>query len=492
MKQIFKSLVLVAAAVATLTSCEKAPEVTPTPEEFTLTVNATLPAPAGTKTYLGELDATNGYPVLWSEGDAVKVYELSYVDGVKDVIHNAVSTSTELSADSKTATFKGLSFTDETPSANADEFEYLALYGNTTNEPANKYANYKSWTLKIPTEQTPAAVNQFDSAAALMVAYDADNATRQSTLDLDFHHVGAYGMLNIVGFDCGNEVIKSVTFSTPQTDISGNVWYYYIGNTTSPANQNTNKEVTVNLSSIIEDIDYSNFNACFVATPSTFEEGDVIKIVITTDSNTYTKSITLNSVQASALKFVKGEIVSFSADFSSVTADPKGDKYEKVTSLTNLADGDEIILVIATDGDYYAAGTLTSNKYPGKGITESAGVIYLPIGNSDYTVLRLSQNVVTADNVKWSLYDTLKNKYLGYSSGTNFAQVDSASDNNGGFWKITESTDGKFSITNVKTNTRGILYQFSNQNKFAPYATSNLTSNNAPNYSEPYIYKKVN
>ena len=93
MKQIFKTLVLVAAAVATLTSCEKAPEVTPAPEEFTLTVNATLPAPDGTKTYLGDKVGTE-YPVLWSADDAVKVYELSYVDGVSDVIHNAVSTST--------------------------------------------------------------------------------------------------------------------------------------------------------------------------------------------------------------------------------------------------------------------------------------------------------------------------------------------------------------------------------------------------------------
>lgn len=66
MRQVFKSIMLIAAAAMAFTSCQK--EETAAPE----TVSATLTMHAGveqTKTYLGENNA-----VLWGKGEAVTLY----------------------------------------------------------------------------------------------------------------------------------------------------------------------------------------------------------------------------------------------------------------------------------------------------------------------------------------------------------------------------------------------------------------------------------
>lgn len=473
MKQIFKTLVLVAAAVATLTSCEKAPEVTPAAEEFTLTVNATLPAPDGTKTYLGDKVGTD-YTVLWSADDAVKVYELSYVDGVSDVIHNAVSTSTELSADSKTATFKGLSFTDKTPSANADEFDYLALYGNTTNNPREKYEDpHKSWTLKIPNQQAPTAANQFDSAAALMVAYDTENPTRPSTLDLTFKHVGAYAMLNIEGLDCGEEVIKSVSIETSK-EISGNIWYYYLTKTTTKASSSTFTSIIVDMSK--QPIaNKRNFNVCFVATPTDFVANDVLTFKVTTDANTYTKEVTVTE----AFSFVQGKILQFSANFATITADViEGTNFELVTDVAKLDTGDEIILVANNNGVYYApTNSVTSNKLNAKQVAWKDNVVTLTDADSTVNVLTL-----TKIEGKWSLRSDLQDAFVCWNSGTKFKFNASTSVNND-YWTITSN-----GFTCVGDDTRSIWYQISG-NRFGPYSN---TSGVGTDYVIPAIYKKDN
>lgn len=484
MKQIFKTLVLVAAAVATLTSCEKAPEVTPAPEEFTLTVNATLPAPDGTKTYLGDKVGTE-YPVLWSADDAVKVYELSYVDGVSDVIHNAVSTSTELSADSKTATFKGLSLTDKTPSANADEFDYLALYGNTTNNPREKYEDpHKSWTLKIPNQQAPTDANQFDSAAALMVAYDSENPTRPSTLDLTFKHVGAYAMLNIKGLDCGDEDIKSVSIETSK-EISGNIWYYYLTNTTTKASSSTSTSIIVDMSK--QPIaNKRDFNVCFVATPTVFEADDVLTFKVTTDANTYTKEVTVTE----DFSFVQGEILQFSANFATITADViEGTNFELVTDVTKLDTGDEIILVAVLNDVYYAAGKFASNKLSGTSVIWKNNVITVQDGD-EVDVFKLTNT----DN-KWMFESSRQTpaSILNWKSSTDFKFTDpETASTEYAYWTITNAGTNQFDIVNLASTststTRQILYQFSGT-RFAPYGESNASK--TAEYSRPYIYKKV-
>ena len=138
MKQIFKNLVLVAAAVAALTSCEKAPETNPTPEEFTLTVNAALPAPESGRTYLGDRDG-DAYPVLWSEDDKIRISQVPYYTADCVEFEAAGNTSSVYSksitrsADNTTAFFEMNSFPNA-PAENANFFDYLAIYGGSDYE----------------------------------------------------------------------------------------------------------------------------------------------------------------------------------------------------------------------------------------------------------------------------------------------------------------------------------------------------------------------
>ena len=490
MKQIFKSLVLVAAAVATLTSCEKAPEVTPTPEEYTLTVNATLPAPEGTKTYLGELDATNGYPVLWSADDKIRLYEVSYTSeggtnfrkGGNDSLHTsqyATSNLIERSDANATATFSGLNFTKPLDEG-VDYFDYVALYGNT-----NALSFYRRYNengtyiqLEIPGTQTPQALNQFDENAALMAAKSLGNSSRCSTLNLNFVHLVAYGMLNITNLDCGSEKIQSVTFTSDNHNITGQSKYLYadVNDVFSIDTKNALPGVTVNLSEL--SIDSENFNVPFAIAPTTFVVGDVITIEVATDKNVYMKEITLTAAQAEKFDFVQGGVLKFTANFAGVGT-ASVDEYKLVTDVATLAEGDKIILVgkKSSDNTYYAAGVLST--------TATTYLTSIAIGapNSDnvISITNTDVDVFTMDmcNDHWRFESTIQSgKYIGWSSGNSATYSATGTKQE---WTISIA-DGQATITNVKDDARKLQYNASSP-RFASYTT---------NQTLPSIYKKVN
>lgn len=501
MKQIFKSLVLVAAAVATLTSCEKAPEVNPTPEEYTITVNANLPAPEGTKTYLGELDATNGYPVLWSEDDKIRLYEVSYTSeggtnfrkgGDSDSLHTsqyATSDLIERSDANATATFSGLNFAKALDEG-VDYFDYVALYGNT-----NALSFYRRYNengtyiqLEIPGTQTPQSLNQFDENAALMAAKSLGNSSRCSTLNLNFVHLVAYGMLNITNLDCGSEKIQSVTFTSANHNITGQSKYLYtdVNDIFSIDTKNALPGVTVNLSAL--NIDSENFNVPFAIAPTTFDVGDVITIEVATNKNVYRKEITLTAAQAEKFDFVQGGVLKFTANFAGVGT-ASVDKYKLVTNVDDLKDGDKVILVgkKSSDNTYYAAGALSGTYLLSIAVGAPNSDKVISITNTDVDVFTMNSY-----NGHWRFESTIQSgKYIGWSSG-NSATYSATGTNQE--WTISIA-DGQATITNVATTTnyddngnpitsddRKLQYNASSP-RFASY-TSKQTL--------PSIYKKVN
>ncbi|MBO5903422.1 MAG: BACON domain-containing protein [Tidjanibacter sp.] len=354
MKKILKSLVLVAAAVATLTSCEKAPETNPTPEEFTLTVNAALPAPESGRTYLGDKDG-DAYPVLWSEDDKIRLYEVSYASNGGQEFTSGTSQSKYkqsesivISDDHTTATFPEISLAS--PIANADYFDYIAYYGNT--ESMGMYRRYNNppyLKVTIPNAQTPKVVDgavQFDSAAALMAAKSLSHINRQAELNFTFKHLVAYGMLNITNFNSGSDKVVSVTFGNTNHNIVGQSRYLYTdaNDATVIDSSNVYKEVTINVAAL--DVSSANFVVPFAIAPTTFASGDEIFISVATESGTtYTKEITLTDDQAKNFDFKQGTIVDFSANFNGVLADTP-------TTIADILAGanDEVFKVDGTVG----------------------------------------------------------------------------------------------------------------------------------------------
>ena len=421
MKQIFKTLVLVAAAVATLTSCEKAPEVTPAAEEFTLTVNATLPAPDGTKTYLGD-KVGDEYPVLWSEGDKIRVSQVPYVK-TGDVyayfgdMSSANSKSMERFAENTKATFTLDNFSSK-PGAEANHFDYLAIYGGSDYEVNKRTESQVYFAVTLPATQTPTA-GQFDPNAALMGAM-VESTTQQTSLNLDFNHLAAYAMLNVKNLDCGTETVESVTITSGEHKIAGAAnWYYLEGTKLTPrSSSNAVQSITVDMKGQTL-TDNDDFEVYFTAIPTQFEVGDSLTFVVTTDQKKYTKSVEVTAEFA----FVQGSILDFSVDFGAgeiTTESVTKEKYVLVTSVSGLADNDEIILVAKnSEAQYFALSTTySSNKFSSTSVTVAGdGSISLSEGHA-VELFRLTK--YETDPVLYSLYrnsDDTK-PYLGCGNTT--------------------------------------------------------------------------
>lgn len=481
MKQIFKSLVLVAAAVATLTSCEKAPEVTPTPEEYTLTVNATLPAPEGTKTYLGELDATNGYPVLWSEDDKIRVSQVPYYTADGMTFTTAGNTSSSYSsditrsADNTTASFELEKFANA-PSNNANFFDYIAIYGGSDYGSVNKRTASSSYLgMTLPANQAPEE-SQFDPKAALMGSTLLGATEEATNLDLDFRHLAAYAMLNVNGLDCGSEEVQSVTITSDEHKIAGaGYWYYLEGSKFKPTSAASNS-IVVNMSG--QSFTANDFEVYFTAIPTDFVAGNHITFVVTTSANkTYTKSVEVES----AFSFTQGEILDFSVNFAGISGvSVSGDEYELVTDAATLAVGDEVIFVAKSGDAYYAMNnTLSSKKYPTSTVSVNSNKIIIAENDKTIGVMTLGTS-----NGNWTL--KCGSNFIAYAgSSTNFATATSVSDNKGE-WTIALDANSQATITNVNS-TR--VFLMNSSNIFGPYAASNIGRDG---YFTPQIFKKVN
>lgn len=479
MKQIFKTLVLVAAAVATLTSCEKAPEVTPAAEEFTLTVNATLPAPDGTKTYLGEYDGTK-YPVLWSADDKIRVSQVPYVK-TGDVyaylgdMSSANSKSMERFAENTKATFTLDNFSND-PDDAANHFDYLAIYGGSDYEVKKRTESQVYFAVTLPATQTPTD-GQFDPNAALMGAM-VESTTQQTSLNLDFDHLAAYAMLNVKNLGCGTEEVESVTITSGEHKIAGAANWYYLEDTklTPRSSSNAVKSITVDMKGQTL-TDNDDFEVYFTAIPTQFEVGDSLTFVVTTDKKKYTKSVEVTAEFA----FVQGSILDFSVDFGAgeiTTESVTKEKYVLVTNVGDLKDNDEIILVANNDGVYYApTNSIASKKLTGKQVTWNDNVVTLTDADSTVNVFTLTK----IDEGKWSLKSALQNAFVCWNSGANFEFNASTGDNND-YWTITSN-----GFTCVGDSNRSIWYQISG-NRFGPYSNK---SGVGTDYVIPAIYKKV-
>ena len=157
-----------------------------------------------------------------------------------------------------------------------------------------------------------------------------------------------------------------------------------------------------------------------------------------------------------------------------------GDNWNRIYALSNLHDGDQVILASrydATIGNgYYAMTAGVSGKPDGVLFTseDNGGVEILPVEIASESETYL-WNVILNDTII-----TLVNAAgdsLGYSSGTNF------SGNVNTEWNITVGTSGEnamipnytgFVITNGTTTNRGIAKNSSN--KFGAYAISNMNN----------------
>ena len=161
MKKILSFILAGAAAALALSSCQK--EVAPAEPEATVkTVNFNAMAPS-VKAVLGEKDGTS-YPTTWSANDKKVKISLNYGSAKKD------GTLTP-SADGSSAT---ISVDIDEPSTTPESYIFYALSPSSAGVSVS--SEYSSWTVLIPTAQTPGTKTPDEGAMILAAKSESFDA----------------------------------------------------------------------------------------------------------------------------------------------------------------------------------------------------------------------------------------------------------------------------------------------------------------------------
>lgn len=243
-----------------------------------------------TKTVFGNADGST-YPTLWTTNQQVAL-SLNYC--------SKVVSDVSPSADQKSASFEATL----TPSSGTSSYTYYAV--SPASAVSNIYSNYSDWTMTFPTEQTPTS-DSVDEAAQIIAAQSEALDVAMDEVDLHFSHVSAYGKLSLDNLSLASgETVKAIEL-TSDVEWAGKYYYYvgdyggYTAGELAPRGSDASKVITVNTNAL-EDVWF----ACAPSSPSS------IKVVVKTNSDSYTKTYTVPSGKS----FKAGRIAKINIDMS--------------------------------------------------------------------------------------------------------------------------------------------------------------------------------
>ena len=274
MKNIFKSLMLVAVAAMTFTACQTDFEETSVADKsFTVTGIASFDD--ATRSGFGDYTAAAGdkdafFSSKWDGGESVKVY-LSET-GYWSIWATKVSKMTVPSGgDGKTASF-------------AAEFDFEGEYGDIPEHGTfTAYVPAEAWdgdVAVVPTFQTPRE-KSVDPAAHILIGTGKFENAKLEDVEFKFAHAVAYGKMTLKGVDTAFAPVKAelefygkdgklnvVTLDTK--NVKANEYWF-----------------------AVNPMEVANFNV----------------VVYDKDGNAYSKAATVGS--SSSLNFVKGQVSTF-------------------------------------------------------------------------------------------------------------------------------------------------------------------------------------
>ena len=272
MKNLFKSLMLVAVAAMGFTSCQKEELPTQTgAEKFTIDVIANLEE---TRSAFGEKSG-NAYPSYWQSGELVEASTsivesmgaYTYLDGEQS------SATIQLEEGATTARFT-LDFSSTISSGTT---LYMATPGESV------HVDYNGITYTIPTTQTPLAASVDPLAHILTVTYDGDYNNQE--IVTKWEHAAAYGKMTLKNFE---GEIKNVV-------------------------------VTIDSKSYVLNADHVTDNVFWFGCEANETPATVKIAVNTTDNKSYTKTLTLTADKG--LSFFKGRVAEFGVDMDGIAAE---------------------------------------------------------------------------------------------------------------------------------------------------------------------------
>lgn len=312
MKKGIKSLMLIAAAAMTFTSCQKENKAQVNDGKGTVKVNFTSVAD-GTKTYFGDR-TTDKYPTLWTGDEKVGI---TYLDTDLDNEGNNV---VEVNGKGETTTFSAE--LAEPSSKEGSIFVFSPWYkGNYTDADAGGFTRYsstnKNANVVIPTTQVSTPTSCDPKAQLLVAKYDFTNGVANN-VDVIFTHATAYGKVTINGVDAK---IKTVKIDFGQ-NVTGTGLYYYTADNEQYGNKAGELKAGNKYNNTYVEIDNSKYpcdKTFWFGIPAISCEGKTVVVTVTDENDKeYTKAITSES---KVLKFEQGKISSFT-----VTVVPKSDE----------------------------------------------------------------------------------------------------------------------------------------------------------------------
>ena len=434
MKKSFKALVVIAAAAATLASCEKQEVNMPSTSERTITLNFNA-MPLETKTAFGEKEGT-AYPTLWTENSTLQA-SLNFA--------GAKTATITPSADNKSATFT-VAFT--APTDAPESYDIYALSPKFLGVSSNN----SNFSFEVPTAQTPTAAS-VDEAAQFVYGTTSLTAlpAEDEAIDLNFIHLTAYGKLTIKDEAVIAAGIKSVSL-TASAPIAGR-WNY------SPADGTYSENSTA---STITLETTSAEGIWFAIAPTNLSEG-TLKVTVSTDDGTYEKTIDFTGTGKG--NFKAGTVASFGVKNFTKVEDVV---YNLVTDVTDLTPNS--VVIIAAAASNVAISTTQNNNNRGQtAVTKGEGTIMNP---GDAVETFIVETGASSGTYAFNAQTTAG--YLYASGGTSGNQLKTKDELDAlSSWTVTIAEDGVATVTcSDAATTRNWMRYNSGSSCFACYAST--------------------
>ena len=329
MKNIFKSLMLVAVAAMGIACQEKFEEnIAPiNPNEVVMTITADVDE---TRTYI---DETNN-KVKWSAGDQLKVIENSAV--------YRTTTAATIDADGK-AKF-AVSFPANT---SASEFTYSAVFPATavTEDDAEKIDATK---IKVTVkDQQNATATSFDPQADVLVAKQVVVDAQPTELNMQFKRLVAMGKMTLKNLPADAEIEKVIFTASTGKGVAGR---NYVDATAGEVSQYCYYGKT-NVLTVNYDHAISTRDIYFTCNPFEMAAGETFTVKAVCGDKSYTREVEIPADRS--LVFTEGDLSTFSVDMANAT----------VEGVSAFAEGKYV--VIAKNGSKYYAmkGVKGSGNY---------------------------------------------------------------------------------------------------------------------------------
>ena len=396
MKKILKTSLWALTALAAFAGCRQAEKEFPEPGSLK-TVRFQAGA-ADTRTAFAAPE--NGvYRTLWTENDRDILLSMNYGKAVNSAVTPA--------EDGETAWFEA-SF-----EASAATSPYT-FYAVSPASAARAISPSRSaWSVYVAADQKPLE-NSVDEAAQLLVAKSAASTAFPEKVQLHFAHLTAYGRLSLKNLELEDATVDKVelTFSTP---VVGEWYWAEDGTLTSNGASHT----------ITLDTDTSG-DLWFACAPVDVS-GETMSLSVYTTHGILSKEITFPEGR----KFTSGKVARFSVDMAGITFAGGTDQYVRVTDVSEIHAGDEL-LIVNTEGTYALGGQVsTGTAHRSRvAVTTENGVVTDPGKATPLTV------EAGASAGTWSFYTGTG--YLSSASSKNVLR-ESKDKNGNSSWTVTVS-----------------------------------------------------